>query len=125
MPEQQPSPQQKSALPGGQTAQQRLEDYRKLLQETHDLLLAENNLQEILQDEKRVPLFKSNISTILKWIKTVEDDESIVSSFTDAVEGAMETFKETIENAILYLNVVLDVLTKEKQALEKKRTDEF
>jgi hypothetical protein len=124
--EKQPSPQPKRARSGRQTAQQKLAAYRKVLQDMHDLLLTEESkLQEIVRDEQRVPTLKNSLSTILAWIKKVENNEKIINSFTNVLGKEIEMFKENIENAIFYLNVVLDVLEKEKQALEKNQVESF
>ena len=126
MPEQQPSSQQKSTRSGRQTPKQKLAEYRQLLQRTHDLLLAENNLQEFLSDEKRVPILKSDFSTILKWIKTVERKEEVINCFTNVLDGKeIEIFKESIDSAIIYVNVVIDLYTKEKAALKENKIDVF
>ncbi len=124
--EKQPSPQPKRARSGRPAAQQKLAAYRKVLQDMHDLLLTEESkLQEIVRDEQRVPTLKNSLSTILAWIKKVENNEKIINSFTNVLGNEIEMFKDKIENAIFYLNVVLDVLAKEKQALEKNQVGTF
>lgn len=124
--EKQPSPQPKLARSGRQTAQQKLAEYRKVLQDMHDLLLTEESkLQEIVRDERRVPTLKNSLSTILAWIKKVENNEKIINSFTNVFGNEIELFKGNIEKAIVYINVVLDVLAQEKQALEKNQVESF
>src|ERR1700680_4171748 len=124
--EKQPSQQSKRARSGRQTAQQKLAEDRKVLQDMHDLLLTEESkLQEIVRDEQRVPTLKNSLSTILAWIKKVENNEKIIKSFTNVLGKEIEMFKENLEYAIMYLNVVLDVLAKENQALEKNQVGSF
>jgi hypothetical protein len=126
MPEKKPSPQPKRARSGRQTAQQKLVDYRKVLQDMHDLLLTEESkLQEIVRDERRVPTLRNSLSTILAWIKKVENNEKIINSFTNVIGNEIELFKGNIEKSIIYMDVVLDVLAKEKQALEKNQIESF
>jgi hypothetical protein len=124
--EKQPSPQPKRARSGRQTAQQKLAEYRKVLQDMHDLLLTEESkLQEIVRDERRLPTFKNSLSTILAWIKKEENNQKVINSFTNVIGNEIELFKGNIEKAIIYINVVLDVLAQEKQALEKNQVGFF
>lgn len=125
MPEPQPSSQQKRVRSGRQSAREKLAGYRTVLQHMHDLLLAEGNLEEVLHDERRVPTLKSSLSTILAWIKTVEDKKEIISSFINISGDEIERFKENIEMGIYYMTVVLDVRNEEKKALEKKQIESF
>ena len=89
------------------------------------LLTEESKLQEIVHDEQRVPTLKKSLSAILAWIKTVENNEKIINSFTNVIGNEIELFKGNLEKAIIYMDVVLDVLAKEKQALEKNQIEYF
>lgn len=138
MPEQQSSSRQKKARSGSSkaqqqstrtsrsTAEQKLDDYKTSLKDIHDLLLTENKLREVLLDPQRVPTFQNTLSDILAWIKTVEQKDEIINSFTNVLEGReIGLFKEAIEKAIFHCNVVMDLRIEEIQAKEENNIEAF